>query len=79
MLNVFFCGSLSFPRLSGFTHGDMCNSNSFIFTVGGIPLYEYTGPQGFRKKSLRPEVFPNTCFFACFDKDNRMCVLRSIL
>lgn len=57
MLNVFFCGSLSFPRLSGFTHGDMCNSNSFIFTVGGIPLYEYTGPQGFRKNPSGQRCF----------------------
>lgn len=49
MLNVFFCDSLSFPRLLGFIHVDMCNCNSFIFIADGILLYDYTGPQGFRK------------------------------
>ena len=27
------------------------------------------------EKSLGPEVFPNTCFFACLYKDNRMRTL----
>lgn len=27
------------------------------------------------EKSLGPEVFPNTCFFACLYKDNRMRIL----